>query len=192
MSDEPAIFANGKIVTGANHGEAFGKLDDKEKSQPVQSGFYNSYKLKFTDEQQAIYFKKVLMIRHAEHKNKKMTEDGLNQIKKTANFVSTLNLGEYETLCSPLSRCIETAKIIFSHFNIDCNLVEQNVWESPDIFIKRIRFVLDYLPRKSVIISHCDFIEIMAKLNHINISQIPCGSVTYIKNSHPIWIARTF
>ena len=191
MNGEPAILADGKVVTGANHGEAFGKLNEDEKNHSVQSGFYNHRKCKFTDEDHDIYLKQILMIRHVEYSDDKITETGLRQAKKITEILANLNLNGYETSCSPITRCIETAKIIFSDFKIDCNLVEQDKGESFGIFVKRVHFVLDYIPQKAILISHCDFIEIMAELNHISLHQIPYGSITYIENSLPVWTAKT-
>ena len=61
----PALFANGKVVTGNNHGDAFSKLNVLEQEGSITSGFIDSDLNKFVSDDQEIYLKEILLLRHA-------------------------------------------------------------------------------------------------------------------------------
>lgn len=53
----PALYCNGKIFTGLNHGDAFSKLSEQEKNSEIQSGFVNK-DIFITDTGEEILLKK--------------------------------------------------------------------------------------------------------------------------------------
>ena len=61
----PALFANGKLVVGANHGDAFSKLTEQEQDGNISSGFVDQQSHKFISDEQEIYLKEIILIRHA-------------------------------------------------------------------------------------------------------------------------------
>jgi broad specificity phosphatase PhoE len=68
-------------------------------------------------------------------------------------------------------------------------------YEEFDMFIDRIRYVLQQLPIKSILISHCGFITNMARLalceEKIEACGLPTASLTYIENHKVKCLGRT-
>lgn len=198
-----ALFTNGKLVTGYNHGDAYSKLSDQEKNTNISSGFYDEKTLKFISDQDEFYFKEIILIRHGEcysqDFNAEISEKGRSQAQKTATFLFNYGVNDFNCLCSPFSRCYETAEIISKICKIkikkDLNLSLKTIEETENQFLQRIHGVLDILPQKTILISHCDFIKKMIQMTTgITENQIPqiisnC-TITYINNHKPIWICK--
>jgi broad specificity phosphatase PhoE len=193
-----ALYTEGKIVTGSNHGEAFGKLTECEQNSSLCSGFVDPKKLKFFSDECEFYLKKIIMLRHGDSVgkwNSPLTPLGRNQVSLAA--ASFTSLTGYTGYCSPLLRCLETAHIVEDicniHFAVDARLSEKARKESSDSFLDRIKSVLEDLPEKSLLISHCDFIQVMTEIASDASSPeiVPNCSVTYIDNHKAIYVART-
>jgi broad specificity phosphatase PhoE len=195
-----ALYTGGKVVTGCNHGEAFGKLTEDEKnSKLLHSGFLDQKSLKFITEDCEFYLKKLIMLRHGDSVGKwdsPISDLGRNQAKLAAAFLVTLNLKGYVGLCSPLRRCVETAKVMESvcgiKFMTNDYLLKQGDKESNEGFLDRVKTVLEHLPEKSVLVSHCDFIQVMTELASDAEAPdvVPNCSATYIDNHKAVFLAR--
>lgn len=201
MSLIAALYTSGKLVTGCCHGEAYGKLSESEKDQKIHSGFIDQKKLKFIADDCEFYLKKIILMRHADSEgkvNSGITEKGRNQVKQVATFFVNMKLTGYTGFCSPLPRCVDTASLLEEHchihFSIYDNLNKQDNDEPVESFISRVSHVLDILPEKSFLISHCDFIKVMAQLAvgvDVELPDvIPNCSTTFIDNHKIVWIAR--
>ena len=192
--------SSGKIVTGHNHGDAYEKLTDCEKNQELQSGFIDEHTLKFIADNCEFYLKKIILVRHGESDGEDqdgITIKGKNQVKLVANFFTNMQLEGFIGFCSPLQRCIDTAELLENycniHFSIHQDLKYQNDNESNEHFFNRVNHVLENLPERSLLISHCDFIKVMTRLIEKNIDIpefIPNCSTTYIDNNNVIWLAK--
>ncbi len=70
---------------------------------------------------------KIVLLRHGESKNDKLTKLGKKQVKLVLNQLKSYDFKKI--LCSPQTRCIETAKIVSKHlkqsFQIEDNLKER-------------------------------------------------------------------
>lgn len=201
MSLIAALYTSGKLVTGCCHGEAYGKLNESEKNQEIYSGFIDQKKLKFIADDCEFYLKQIILMRHADSEgkvNSGITEKGCCQVKQAATFFVNMKLTGYTGFCSPLRRCVDTALLMEDycniHFSTYDSLNKRDDDEPVENFIHRVSHVLDILPEKSFLISHCDFIKTMAQLAvGIDVSLpeiIPNCSVTFIDNHKVIWIAK--
>lgn len=195
-----ALYTGGKVVTGRNHGEAFGKLTEAEQNADLCSGFIDPQKLKFISEECEFYLKQITMLRHGDsvgHWNSPITKLGRSQAKLAAAFLVNMHLEGCVGFCSPMLRCVETAHILEDVCNIsftpDPRLLKQNDRESGETFLERVRKVLDELPERSLIISHCDFIQVMTELASDAEAPelVPNCSITHIDHHKAIWLART-
>lgn len=61
-----ALYSNGRVVTGCNHGDAFSKLSCSEQDGSVESGFYEPETGRFFTEEYDFYLKQIFLIRHGE------------------------------------------------------------------------------------------------------------------------------
>lgn len=188
----PAILCNDKIVTGLHHGDAFAKLNEIEKNNNLLSGFLDN--LKFIADDHIIYLKEIILIRHAEaekDENGNITENGKIQAEHLSKFLNNMHLQNFTTYASPYIRCQQTSKIL----NLNCLthncLCKKSTTESNQDFLKRINDLLDFIPEKSILITHSDIIQNI--LAFINLSQPECiknCSITYIYNNRLIWLAK--
>jgi broad specificity phosphatase PhoE len=197
----PAILTDDKIVTGPNHGDAFSKLTEKEKNGDLKSGFLDCKKLKFvSDENQIIYLKEIIILRHAEspttQENGPLTELGRKQAETAAKFLTNMQLQGFVGFCSPYYRCTETSAIISENCPIPflpcTDLSKRTCHENDSDFCNRLMQVLDFIPEKSILVTHTDFIQNVVKITHCisNIGKITNCSVTYIIKNRIIWLAR--
>ena len=187
----PAILCNNKIVTGLHHGDAFAKLNEIEKNNCL-SGFIDN--LKFITDDHIIYLKEIILIRHAEaeiDENGNITENGKIQAENLSKFLNDMHLQNFATYASPYARCQQTSKIL----NLNCLthncLCKKSPTESNQDFLKRINDLLDFIPEKSILITHSDIIQNILAI--INLSQPECinnCSITYIYNNRLIWLAK--
>ena len=161
-----ALYAGNRIVTGVNHGDAFSKLDTDEQDGEIESGFLDPETGKFFTEEYNFYMKQIYLVRHGEaegqHADANLTDKGRHQCKLCGEFLAKQELEEFEIFCSPINRCIQSAEIISKvttlPFKIDDNLRKRDDAESNESFLQRISNTLEYIPAKSLLISHCDFI----------------------------------
>jgi len=196
-----ALYTGGKVVTGCNHGEAFGKLSECEQNGQLCSGFIDPQKLKFFSDECEFYLKQITMLRHGDsvgHWNSPITKLGRSQAKLAAAFIVSMKVDGYLGFCSPMLRCVETAHVLEEvcniHFTPNPKLMKQGDKESCETFLERVKGVLDDLPAKSLIISHCDFIQVMTELASDAAAPevVPNCSITHIENHRAIWVARSY
>ena len=179
-----ALYANGKVVTGGHHGEAFCKLTLDEQEGEITSGFVDPDTGKFVSDDIEFYAKNLILIRHAhacDYFDPGLSGLGYSQCEKVVNFLrDTQNLQSYMGFASCCNRTRETAEFIFGRLGIHCEIrsdfCDQRNWdlpcwraanqwfESPYSFIERLKYILHTLPQNSIIISHCNFVANMAQL----------------------------
>jgi len=200
MNDEtsPALYADGKVFIGKNHGEAFSRLSLKEKNSDVQSGFFNLKTKKFESDSDFFYIMKVILIRHSEtNKNKQTISDkGIKQSLKLKPYLSDFN---YKYFSSPAKRCIETSLHLSNKFIVDKEFDERRENETNEKFFKRINKVIDLLPNKAIIVSHYDFIVCFiqaALMSNMEIDDcdygaIPHASLTVISSHKLVCVGET-
>jgi broad specificity phosphatase PhoE len=197
----PAILVKDKVVVGDNHGDAFSKLSDTEKNDAPISGFIDCDHDKFVTETEIVYLKDIILLRHAqaqpEQENGPITEMGERQARKIAIFLQGMCLSGYSGFCSPYKRCLQTAIIIKEicsiEFDPDNHLSKQQPKETTEVFQKRIVESLDNLPKKSVLITHTDFIKSVLLYTHLigdELKSIANCSITYIHQNRIIWLAK--
>jgi phosphohistidine phosphatase SixA len=189
---QPALLTEDKVVTGLHHGDAFSKLNEDEKNNPLISGFVDYEHFKFVTDDETIYLKEIILLRHAQSDIRKengcITDMGRQQAFKAANFLSFFREKGFTGFCSPYLRCQQTSEIIKEICEIPflvneclakgyCNTIE----------------ILELLPEKSIVVTHSDIIRNIIMLTHsINntINSISNCSVTYIIRNRLIWLAR--
>jgi broad specificity phosphatase PhoE len=220
MVNIPALFTNGRIVTGKNHGEAFSKLDATEQNTNVTSGFVDPKTLRFVSDEEEFFLKEVIMIRHAhtgDYFDPGISGLGHSQCERITNFIQrSFNYQEFQGFASCCNRTRETAEFIFRRlgipYQIHSNFCDQRNWdlpcwrankdwfETPYLFLERLAKVLESLPEKSIIVSHCNFIVNMAQLCMGNVDIMTCAqwkgklpncSMTYIRYNQPVFIGET-
>lgn len=188
-----ALYANGRVVTGCNHGDAFSKLSVMEQDGDLESGFYDPETGKFFTEEYEFYMKQILLIRHGEATgccfDDDLTEIGVLQARKAAEFLcQNYDLAEFEAISSPYLRCRRTADIIARitglTFSTDQRVRERGDDEGSDTFLARIHEALAHSSSKTIYISHSDFIVNFAEqaVRHriTDCERMPGGSVTFI------------
>lgn len=195
----PAILVNNRIVTGGNHGEAFSKLTATEKDSDLQSGFIDYENLKFVSDETVIYLKEIILLRHAHSEsqgNSPITDLGEDQAVNAGKFLATLNLEGFIGFCSPYLRCLQTSAILKEQcqvgFEEDCRLARQE--ECDMAFNERILATLDTLPRRSILVTHTDFIQnllVLTQLMKERLQYVQNCSITYINQNRLIWVAKT-
>lgn len=196
----PAILLNDKVVTGSNHGDAFSKLSIAEQAANLISGFVDSDHNKFVTETEVVYLKEIILLRHAQavpEENGEITEVGKTQAKRIATFMQKMQLIDYVGFCSPYIRCQQTSKIINEtcsiKFDSDLHLKKRQENETSKEFCLRIVETLDNLPKKSVLITHTDFIQNVLLYTHLikdSLQTITNCSITYINQNRIIWLAK--
>lgn len=217
MCLQAAIYAqDGKVATGRHHGDAFSKLSVQEQEGKLTSGFLNPKTGKFiTNDDSQFYLKKIILIRHAmpgEGDDPGLSDIGRSQCKRVADFLmARFHLPDYEAFSSPVRRCRETMQEIFGGMDLKLNvgaLFSKRHDDEPVCeFLQRIRHVLDILPEKSIIISHCDFIVDVSQValamadpkTFCQVTcgdcqwncKISCGSVTYLEHNRPVLVGIT-
>jgi len=217
MCLQAALYSNGKVVTGRNHGEAYNKLSPEDQERELQSGFLDPRTGRFLlDDDSQFYLKKILLIRHAQPTEEEydpgISEIGHMQCKRVANFLMVrFNLPDFKVFCSPVRRCRETMDSIFEEIEIEKSIgpLYEKRYEDESIaaFLERIRHVLEILPQNSIVVSHCDYVVNMSQLalamsDPASFCQvrcddccwgckISCGSVTYLEHNKPILVGLT-
>ena len=197
----PALYTNGKVFIGKNHGEAFLKLSPEEKkSSNIKSGFLNLKTKKFESEDSNFFYMiKVILVRHSEttKDRQNINDKGIKQSQKLKLYLSDL---DYEYFSSPAKRCIETSSHISNKFTVDKEFDERGKNETNEDFFKRVNKVLDLLPNKAIIVSHYDFIicfiqaalmSDVIKDNYEHHGLMPHASLTVINNHELICAGET-
>jgi broad specificity phosphatase PhoE len=166
-----ALYVHGRIVTGTHHGDAFSKLTEAEKHNNICSGFYDEERKKFFTDEKEFYLKKMILVRHAQADNQddpSLTDYGRFQIQQAANFLNSfVNLSGYQGFTSPIKRCQETAEEFCNEINLSFRTndkLKEYDGEPPVQFGTRVKTLLEELPDKSVLISHCNLIANLAQL----------------------------
>ena len=198
----PALFIKDRVVTGLHHGDAFAKLTEQEKNDThLVSGFLDDEHHKFVTQDETIYLKDIIILRHAQSdlrvEDGPITPSGRTQAFRVAAFLKELHLAGYVGFCSPYLRCKQTSAIIKEicsiSFEIDLHLCRQTSYEDFNDFTHRITETLDILPPKSVLITHTDFIQNTLALTNLikeNLKSILNCSVTYIHQNRLVWLAK--
>lgn len=152
---------------------------------------------------------------------------GKSQVIKVANHLLTQELEGFEGFVSPYQRCLETADIISEitgiKFSINLDIREKVVQQErisshsdkfPDFywpknddwhffpeeipqFIQRIDMVASKLPKKSLLVSHCDFI-----LNFLQeavdqdiiecVDKMPFASLSAVSDRNVLCVGKQF
>jgi len=170
-----ALFASGKIVTGSNHGEAFGKLSTKEQDSKLTSGFFNSTTGKFSSDGFECYIKNIFLVRHSDVEEKQQDDPELSDLGRyhaanTARYLfENFDLSEFKGFFSHARRCQETAKILNDKLKMKENtcldsLADKLYNESDLNFLIRLKRVLDDAPQQSIIVTHSNCIINLAQL----------------------------
>ncbi len=191
-----ALLVNGKVFTGTNHGEAFGKLTIEEQDGEIESGFLNESTGEFLGENE------MYLIRHGQaetgHWDSAISSIGIIQAEKTAEYLCQLQLNEFQGYVSPYWRCLQTADIISKKTGIRFRVLteirekgeqiefiparksdfpnfywpEDNSWnfqmEERTSFLQRIQRAVQILLAKCIVVSHCDFILNMTQMSVSN------------------------
>lgn len=195
---QAALYINGKVVTGSNHGDAYSKVAEEEKDY-VTSGFFDPTTSKFISDDSEFYLKEIILIRHGQCNGQeyedKITEEGRREAKTTATFLLNMNMQDYQMFSSPYYRCLETAEIFETSLKIKNQknemFAKQNQNETNQDFFKRIYSTLDFLPKKSLIISHFDFINKMLQITTSKcVEKIENCSISHISNGKSLIICK--
>jgi broad specificity phosphatase PhoE len=187
----PALLAGGKVVTGGNHGEAFGKLSETEKNLEILSGFIEN--CKFITDQSVFYLKQFLLIRHGHSEG--FTNSGLTPIGRSqGQFIahSLKGFNGVPVFCSPYIRCLETGRFLSPAPQLCPQLAKRGDQETEISFVKRLTDFLDCAPEKSLVITHCDVIVTLVKLTtKVDVAAgIPNCATTFINQCKLIWHAK--
>lgn len=197
-----AIFIEGTVVTGENHGIAFGKLSaEQQMAAQMASGFFDPETKKFIDpdHDQTTWMKKIILIRHAHVQNQHVTEIGRQQAHATADFLfNSFDLGNFEFIASPIARCVETlqqiSKEVSSDFCTDKRFTEMQEGEPLGEFLGRLQECVDELPDRTLVCTHCDCILNLLSfslLEELATLTIPYCSSSYIDNGVVLWVGKT-
>lgn len=134
---QPALYVNGHIVVGKNHGLAFSQLTEDEKQLNFIDGFIDGDI--FISAELTVKMGTIICIRHAESEfnagetlylDSDLTNRGKEQAEKLALFLSNnIDLKDFVGFTSPFLRCLNTAV----NFNIPFSVAD-NIVESPMIF----------------------------------------------------------
>ena len=199
--------ADGKLVTGRNHGEAFGKLDVSRQDGEMVSGFLDPQTGRFftVEDDTEFYVKEIIFLRHADvpsdEDDPEITETGRTQADCAASFLCKHipDIKQFPVFCSPMKRCVQTAEKLNLEVKVSTEVADQQCTESSLDFLQRLRACLQSLPEKSLVVSHHNVIFNMAQLisNVDDITHHPgwdgtisrC-SITYINGRKIIWIGR--
>jgi phosphohistidine phosphatase SixA len=205
-----AVYANGKVVTGRTHGEAFNKLPDEEKlGNDFVIGDWCDLTGKFVGDDGFFFTKKVLMIRHGqpacsymEDEDPPLSREGEIQVEKlglylSAGFEFDQRWEGFAIISSPLRRCIQTMEILQKVLGlpskVDSDLVDSFEKETPEALCDRIMGLMERLPQNSILISHCNFIQHVAECidaNHPGFAGIPPASMTLIDHKDVVYLGK--
>lgn len=183
-----ALYVNGEIVTGENHGIAFGKLTvEQQISAELVSGFFDPDSQYFLTDSQSFWMKKILLVRHAHVENQHITDIGRQQASMVASFLQS-NVHGCEFFSSPVDRCQETlqeiCKVLSCGYSTSDSFEEQRADESERDFLHRLHNGIGSLPEFSVVCTHCpcivDLLTLALQSVDLSSMDIPHCSVSYI------------
>ena len=197
-----ALYTHRRCVTGRHHGEAYEKLSDQERNNSI-SGFLDVKTGKFVSDETNFYLKQLVLIRHGAYGAKgtdpPINSEGVKAICRIGERLAQLNLSGYLCYTSPMLRCRQTAAILAAkshlHFIINEDIREWEDGESMECFRNRVTVVLDRLPPKALLVTHCDFILHSAYIStgeslHVENRVVPVGSVTVIHDDKILCIGQ--
>lgn len=201
-----ALYAENQIFTGNNHGEAFEKMSAQQQNGQLTSGFLDLELGKFISDDCTFYLKQLLLLRHSDVEDgpdPELTSQGRRRTSQAAEYLQAeFDLSEYRLFSSTKRRCQQTADIISQELQLelvsDDNLQEQFATEDVNQFSQRLKQVLDRLPTKSLIVSHCDcimgLVQMATGTTLANCPQwngvVPRCSVTYVDGNKAVWIGH--
>lgn len=188
-----AVYACGKVVTGITHGDAFSKLSEEEKAgNDFVIGNWCSHTGRFTGDDHFFFTKKILLIRHGTpactydiDPDPGLSDLGRIEVDQLGENLHHHDYTDYIMYSSPMRRCMETGEILQPFFGmeviLDPDLVETYQGESQDEICNRIEGIVERLPEKTIIISHCTLIQNVAQcIGSIILSEILPASLTFI------------
>ena len=215
-----ALFAGGKVVTGACHGDAFRQLTVDEQDGQINSGFLDPRTGRFVSDDTACYVKKIILIRHGHacdycdfcphqrcadrhSRTPDISEFGRLQAERAANFLlRSIDVNRYVGFSCDCRRVNATAMAIFGQIGLPLHISNRFCDPFPDEtpldFMERLQAGIESLPEYSIIVSHSDFVVNMAQIAMgTDITQcqqwkdkIPNCSITYVENHVPVWIGE--
>jgi len=197
-----ALYTHGRCVTGRHHGEAFEKLSDRERDDQLLSGFLDTATGKFVTDGIYFYLKHLLLIRHGDCEDgtdPPINSAGAEHLRHLGECLSHLDLAGYLCFTSPLRRCRQSAAILSSqahmHFSVEDDIREWEDGEPLEDFRQRIVHVIEHLPSKALLITHCDFILHLAYIAtgeslHFENRSVPNASVTVIHDDKVLCVGQ--
>lgn len=131
----PALYIRGRIVLGSSHMAALEQLSSDElQDDSILSGFFDIETGEFKGyvEEEHFYEKELVLMRHAEPENDGpdpgLSPRGHDQVSGVISYLQKLDLKDYVCKCSPMLRCLQTARIIQQgtgvYFQVDPYLLE--------------------------------------------------------------------
>lgn len=131
----PALYIRGRIVLGGSHMAALEQLSKEElEDDSISSGFFDTETGEFNGyiEEEHFFHKELVLLRHAEPSDDGpdpgLSDHGVDQVKNVVSYLSKLNLEQFTCKCSPMLRCLQTARIIQKmtgvQFHVDPYLLE--------------------------------------------------------------------
>lgn len=173
MSYLAALWSDGRVVTGVNHGDAFGKLTLDEQDGHLISGFWNPETGQFlvTEDDSTFYVKNIVLVRHSKIDEKMadpcLSEEGRCLAASTAARLST-GIRAFKGYHSPVMRCAQTARIFEGRMDFEFEgtdaLHDIMFDETQSAFLLRLKKFVDDLPDNSVVITHSNCIIHLAQL----------------------------
>lgn len=136
-----ALFLNGKIVTGSNHGEAFSKFSAKEKqSEDIISGFFDPNSLEFISDNKIVN-KSIFMLRHAETLGNSIDPELSETGREICYKISYKFESNIEVFTSPMLRCLQTTQILQEKYQFKVTVM-------PELYEMLMEYSPDFLPNR--------------------------------------------
>lgn len=151
---QTAVFVNGQVICGQTHAHAASCLTDEAKDNVIV-GLYDEIKKKFVHDTGFFYMKEILLVRHADAENDKLTSKGLAQIHKSLSSFNPLYRANLELISSPNERCEHTAWAIGTHLTISGKVNDEISEPATE---ENVVAVMDSLPDYSLLVVSDDFI----------------------------------
>jgi len=135
--------------------------------------------------------KQVYILRHGEatgqERQSKLTKLGILQSYVLAETIFNKDISEFEFFSSPFLRCKQTAEIIEEKtglkFHPKEELRKQDVQELPEHFCERIIDLIEFLPPKSILVTHSDVVvNIIAQMIGTIVNNVPNCSISYVSS----------
>jgi broad specificity phosphatase PhoE len=157
-----ALYANGRCVTGVTHAHAFMELSETEQGDCL-IGYLDPDSHKFVGDTSCVYLKRLYLVRHAEHEDNRLTRHGLAQGICAGEVIARWDISGFVGFHGPAPRCQKTASVIEAMtglgFTQEPDLAEPRPGESPESFRGRMVRLMDRLPERAVVVTHCPVVR---------------------------------